>query len=138
MSDDRTYIEEQALRMIDPSLVDKWGDPNKHPETQLSRKQIDSLLHAGREVFVTHLTKDGFPFVTVHVYVLLDGEIWSTSVKGRVKARAYKRDPRCGLCLSAAGLDVAVIDHTQALAVGLNVRALAIRAAARWGLFLRC
>lgn len=104
--DERSYIEEKALGMIDPSLVDKWGDPNKHPETQLSQAQIDKLLAAGREMFITHLTKDGFPMVTVHVYVVLDGVMWSTTVKGRVKASAYKRDPRCGLCISSAGIDL--------------------------------
>jgi general stress protein 26 len=98
------WIEEQALASIDPSVVDKWGDPNKHPETQLSPAQQQALLHGGREVFISHLTKEGFPMVTVHVYVVLDGVIWSTSVKGRVKAAAYRRDPRCALCISTSGV----------------------------------
>ena len=106
MADDEKayWIEEQTLASIDPSLVDKWGDPNKHPETQLTPAQQQALLAAGREMFITHLTKDGFPMVTVHVYVLLDGELWSTSVKGRIKEKAYRRDPRCGICISSAGL----------------------------------
>jgi Pyridoxamine 5'-phosphate oxidase len=105
MADDKQYwIEEQALAQIDPSVVDKWGDPNKHPETQLTPAQQTALLEAGREMFITHLTKDGFPMVTVHVYVVLDGVLWSTSIKGRVKAAAYQRDPRCGICISSSGL----------------------------------
>lgn len=104
---DKSYwIEEQQLSMIDPNLVDKWGDPNKHPETQLSKEEQQQLLEAGREVFVTHLTKEGFPMVTVHVYCLIDGVFWSTTVKGRVKASALKRDPRSGLCISTSGLDL--------------------------------
>jgi general stress protein 26 len=82
------------------------GRPDKHPETQLSKDQVDQLLEAGREVFVTHLTKSGFPMVTVHVYVILDGVIWSTTTKNRVKATAFRNDPRCGLCFSAAGLNL--------------------------------
>lgn len=104
--DKEYWIEEQQLSMIDPSLVDKWGDPNKHPETQLSPEEQQQLLVAGREMFVSHLTKVGFPMVTVHVYCLMNGEIWSTTVKARVKAKAFKKDPRSGLCLSSSGLDL--------------------------------
>jgi general stress protein 26 len=105
MADQNDYwIEEQALSQIDPDLVDKWGDPNKHPETQLTQEEQRSLLEAGREMFLTHLTKDGFPMVTVHVYVVRDGELWSTSVKGRVKVKALQTDPRCGVCISSSGL----------------------------------
>jgi general stress protein 26 len=104
--DGKEYLLEDALRRIDPDLVDKWGDPNRHPETQLSERQVQQLLEAGREVFVTHLTKDGFPMVTVHVYVLLDGVIWSTTTKNRVKAKAFQADPRCGLCFSTNGLNL--------------------------------
>ncbi len=102
--DDQYYIEEKSLSMIDPSIVDKYGDPNKHPENQFTEEEIQMTLEAGREVFLTHLTKVGFPMVTVHVYCLLDGEMWSTTIKGRVKSRAYKKDPRCGLCISSSGL----------------------------------
>lgn len=109
MGDEREksyWIEEQQLSRIDPDLVDQWGDPNRHPETQLSPQEQQQLLEAGREVFVTHLTREGFPMVTVHVYCLLDGVFWSTTVKGRVKASAFRRDPRSGLCLSSSGLDL--------------------------------
>jgi general stress protein 26 len=106
MADDkqRAYIEEQLVSRIDPSLVDQWGDPNKHPETQLSQGDLDRLLQAGREMFIAHLTKDGFPIVTVLVYCFLDGDMWSTSVKGRVKEKALRRDPRCSICISSTGL----------------------------------
>jgi len=98
------WILEQALEQIDPDLVDKWGDPNNHPETQFSPEEQQALLEAGREMFLTHLTREGFPMVTVHVYVLRDGTLWSTSVRRRVKYGALKRDPRCGVCISTAGL----------------------------------
>ncbi len=100
-----SYIQEQALRQIDPKLVDQFGDPNKHPEYQLTPKQIDEVIQAGREMFIAHLApKDGYPVVTVHVYCILDGELWTTSVKGRVKAAALRRDPRCSMCISTTGL----------------------------------
>jgi len=104
--DDKTYLEVEMLSTIDPTLVDKWGDPNKHPETQLSPVEQRQLLEAGREMFLTHLTGAGFPMVTVHVYVIMDGVLWSTSVKGRVKERALRKDPRSGVCISSAGLDL--------------------------------
>jgi len=104
--EDQYYIEEKTLSLIDPSIVDKWGDPNKHPETQFTDAEVKQVLEAGREIFLTHLTKEGFPMVTVHVYCLLDGEMWSTTIKGRVKSRAYLVDPRCGICISTAGLNL--------------------------------
>lgn len=108
MSDNQDYwILEKALEQIDPDLVDRWGDPNKHPETQLTADEQRALLEAGREMFLTHLTRDGFPMVTVHVYVLESGTLWSTSVKGRVKVAALTRDPRCGVCISTNGLGLA-------------------------------
>ena len=104
MADRKSYIGEQRLGVLDPAVIDKWGDPTKHPETQLSQDQIDQVIEQGREMFVSHLTKDGFPIVTVHLYCLLDGEVWSTTVKGRVKEKAYRRDPRCSFCISTTGL----------------------------------
>ncbi len=104
MAEEKPYIKQQKLDMLDPNVIDKWGDPTKHPETQLSREQIDQLIQAGREMFISHLTKDGFPIVTVHLYCLLDGEMWTTTVRGRAKEQAYRRDPRCSICLSTTGL----------------------------------
>jgi general stress protein 26 len=104
MGEKQSYIREQRLGTLDPKLVDKWGDPTKHPETQLSQDQIDQLIRAGQEMFMSHLTKDGFPIVTVHLYCLRGTEIWSTTVKGRVKEKAYRRDPRCSICISTTGL----------------------------------
>jgi len=106
MADDTAYLEEQLLSTIDPALVDKWGDPNKHPETQLTPDEQQALLAAGREMFLSHHAPDGFPMVTVHVYCFLDGVLWSTSVKGRVKTAAFRRDARSGLCISSNGLDL--------------------------------
>ena len=104
MVDQGSYIKEQKLSTLDPAVIDKWGDPAKHPETQLSQDQIDQVIQAGREMFISHLTSDGFPMVTVHLYCLLDGEMWTTTVRGRSKEKAYRRDPRCSICLSTTGL----------------------------------
>lgn len=104
MAEDQSYIQEKGLRRIDPALVDKFGDPNKHPEYQLTQDQVGQILKLGREMFIAHHAKDGFPIVTIHVYCLIDGEMWSTTVKGRVKAAAFRRDPRCSVCISTAGL----------------------------------
>jgi len=100
----KTYIRTERLETIDPELVDQWGDPTRHPETQLAPEQVQQLIAAGREMFISHLTKDGFPIVTVHLYCVRDGEIWTTTVRGRAKERAYRRDPRCSVCLSTTGL----------------------------------
>jgi len=104
MGEEQSYIKKEKLDSIDPALVDKWGDPTKHPETQLSPEQIERLIEKGREMFISHLTRDGFPIVTILLYCILDGVMWSTTVRGRAKERAYRRDPRCSMCLSTTGL----------------------------------
>ncbi len=127
--DQSAFIEEQLLSLIDPNLVDQWGDPNKHPETQLSQAEIDQLLQAGREMFMAHLAKDGFPIVTIHLYCFVDGELWSTTVKGRVKEKALRRDPHCSVCISSSGLNVPFAGGTciKALAEVVDDRAVVER-----------
>lgn len=103
---------------LDPEQVDSWGDPAKHPETSMSPEEVRAHLEAGREMFMSHLTRDGFPMVTVQFYCLVDGEIWSTTVRGRVKAKALRRDPRTCLCISNGSRSVAEVK-----AVSIKARA---------------
>ena len=112
----RAYMAEEWLKQVDPNEVDRWTV--KDPSTQMTPEQVDEILEAGKEIYISHLTSDGFPMITVHAYCRIDGQLWSSSVEGRVKVAAFRRDPRCGLCLSTMGLDVSVSG-----AVSLRTRA---------------
>lgn len=56
--------------------------------------------------------------ITVHIYAVIDGEIWTTSVKGRVKVDAYRRDDRTCLCISNGDTTM-----TKARAVSIKAHA---------------
>ena len=107
-------MSEDLLNKIRPDVVDRWGDPAKHPETSMTREGIEELLTTGGELYLSHLTTDGFPMVTVHFFVFLDGAVWTTTVRGRAKERAFRRDPRTCLCVSNGDL---TLTKTAGLAI---------------------
>lgn len=107
-------MSEDLLKKIRPDVVDRWGDPAKHPETSMSREGIEELLTSRGELFLSHLTSDGFPMVTVHFFVHLDGAVWTTTVRGRAKEKAFRRDPRTCLCISNGDL---TLTKTAGLAI---------------------
>ncbi len=102
---------------LPPARVDTWN-PAKAPDTALSDDEVRELLEESGELFLSHHPKNGWPMVTVHLYCLIDGEIWTTSVKGRVKVDAFKRDDRTCLCVSNGDLTM-----TKARAVSIKARA---------------
>ena len=66
------WILEKALEQIDPDLVDKWGGPNKHPETQFSKEEAQALL--GLEQLRAALLHQHLPEqVTQHPHVAAQG-----------------------------------------------------------------
>ncbi len=97
-------MPDDLLDKIRPEVVDRWGDPAKHPETSMTPEAIAALLSTAGELYLSHHTTDGFPMVTVHFFCLLDGVIWTTTVRGRAKERAFRRDPRTCLCVSNGDL----------------------------------
>lgn len=112
-------MSEDLLNKIRPDVVDRWGDPAKHPETAMSREGIEELLSTGGELYLSHLTADGFPMVTVHFFVFLDGAVWTTTVRGRAKERAFRRDPRTCLCVSNGDL---TMTKTAGMAIKANAQ----------------
>lgn len=111
-------MPDDPLKKIRPDVVDRWGDPAKHPETAMSREAIDELLATAGELYLSHLTADGFPMVTVHFFCVLDGAVWTTTVRGRAKERAFRRDPRTCLCVSNGDLTL-----TQTAGLAIKARA---------------
>ncbi len=78
-------------------------------------------MQEGKELYLSHLPKNGWPMVTVHLYCVIDGEIWTTSVKGRVKVDAFRRDDRTCLCISNGDLTM-----VKARAVSIKAHAQVI------------
>lgn len=110
--------QKEVIGDLSPERVDSWHDPAKHPETTMTPEEVQALLREGKELYFSHHTKDGWPMVTIHFYCLIDGEVWTTSVKGRVKVGAFKRDNRTCLCVSNGDMTM-----LRAQAVSIKARA---------------
>lgn len=74
--------------------VNAWKQTHKQPELWMSPEDIDDLLHNGKMLYLTHLTKDGWPMVTPMFYCMLGKDIYTSTIKGRSKEIAYRRDNR--------------------------------------------
>jgi len=107
--------------------VDNWKQTHKQPELWMSPEDIDDLLQTGKVMYITHLTKDGWPMATPMFYCMLGREIYTSTIKGRSKDIAYRRDNRtsASVCredltlVKEQGLTIkgrAVIDEDRALA----------------------
>lgn len=112
--------EKEIIADLAPERVNTWN-PATAAETALSPEEVAQLLEEGRELYLSHLPKNGWPMVTVHIYCMIDGEIWTTSVEGRVKVNAFRRDDRTCLCVSNGDLTM-----TKARAVSIKAHAQVI------------
>ncbi|MBI4514286.1 MAG: pyridoxamine 5'-phosphate oxidase family protein [Deltaproteobacteria bacterium] len=111
-------MADDLLDKIRPEVVDRWGDPAKHPETTMTAAAIAELLATAGELYLSHHTSDDFPMVTVHFFCVLDGVVWTTTVRGRAKEKAFRRDPRTCLCVSNG-------DLTMSKTAGVAIKARA-------------
>lgn len=99
---------------IPGDTVDAWKQTHNQPQLWMSQEDIDSLLRTGKVLYITHLTKEGWPMVTPMFYCMLGKEIYTTTVKGRTKEIAYRRDNRMSASLSREDLTLA---NEQALTI---------------------
>jgi nitroimidazol reductase NimA-like FMN-containing flavoprotein (pyridoxamine 5'-phosphate oxidase superfamily) len=93
--------------------IDSWKN-HIPPEHQMPQEDVQDLLRNGKVMYLTHLTKDGWPMVTPMFYCMLGDEIYTSTVKGRVKEKAYRRDNRISASLSREDLTLV---NEQALTI---------------------
>ncbi len=109
--------DKEIIADLAPDRVNTWN-PATAADTALSPEEIRQLLEEGKELYLSHLPKNGWPMVTVHIYCVIDGEVWTTSVEGRVKVNAFRRDDRTCLCISNGDVTM-----TKARAVSIKAHA---------------
>ena len=107
---------------------------NHGPVTEIDERVRRYLEDHHAAVMVT-LREDGTPHVTRIGVGLVDGELWSSGTRTRVRTGHLRRDPRCTLCVlnprdpqSWLGLETRVTIHDGDDAVDRNLalyRALA-------------
>ena len=66
----------------------------------MSPEDIKDLLRHGKVLYLTHLTREGWPMVTPMFYCMIGEELYTSTVRGRVKEIAYRRDNRMSASLS--------------------------------------
>lgn len=68
-----------------------------------SSSSIDELIQAQTEAVVSFTSDTGWASGVVMSYVRHDGAFWVTAVSDRAHAKAFRRDPRISLVISATG-----------------------------------
>jgi nitroimidazol reductase NimA-like FMN-containing flavoprotein (pyridoxamine 5'-phosphate oxidase superfamily) len=84
---------------MNPDRVEQWR-AEKNAESFMSAEEIDDLLRHGNVLYITHTLKDGWPLVTPMLYCVLGKDVYTTTVKGRIKEVAYRRDNRMSASVS--------------------------------------
>ncbi|MDI2027771.1 pyridoxamine 5'-phosphate oxidase family protein [Saccharopolyspora sp. TS4A08] len=72
-----------------------------------SSDDIDELIQAQTEAVVSFTSDTGWASGVVMSYVRHDGAFWVTAVSDRAHAKAFRRDPRISLVISATGTPLA-------------------------------
>lgn len=71
-----------------------------------SSSSIDELIQAQTEAVVSFTNDAGWASGVVMSYLRHDGAFWVTAVADRAHAKAFRRDPRVSLVISATGTDL--------------------------------
>lgn len=113
MSTQRAAQKDVPLDMS-PERVDQWKAAEKQTDYFMTPEEIDDLLRTGHVLYITHSLKDGWPIVTPMFYCVLGKEVYTTTVKGRRKETAYRRDNRMSASVSREDLN---LSNEQALTI---------------------
>jgi nitroimidazol reductase NimA-like FMN-containing flavoprotein (pyridoxamine 5'-phosphate oxidase superfamily) len=84
--------------------VDAWKKTHEQKELWMTPEDIDDLLRHGNVLYISHTTKDGWAMVTPMFYCMLGKDIYTSTVKGRSKEIAYRRDNRMSASVSREDL----------------------------------
>ena len=87
--------------------VDSWKKTHEQKELWMTQEDIDDLIRHGNVLYISHVTKDGWSIVTPMFYCMLGKDIYTSTVKGRSKEIAYRRDNRMSASVSREDLSLA-------------------------------
>jgi len=87
--------------------VDAWKKTHEQKELWMTQEDIDDLIRHGNVLYISHVTKDGWSIVTPMFYCMLGNDIYTSTVKGRSKEIAYRRDNRMSASVSREDLSLA-------------------------------
>jgi uncharacterized pyridoxamine 5'-phosphate oxidase family protein len=62
-------------------------------------RRVREFLQQHHSAVMVTLKRDGTPHVVRVAVGLVDGKLWSSGTKGRVRTRHLERDPRATLCV---------------------------------------
>ncbi len=99
---------------ISGDRVDSWKKTHEQKELWMTQEDIDDLIRNGKVLYISHMTKDGWPMVTPMFYCMIGKDIYTSTVKGRTKEIAYRRDNRMSASVSREDLS---LSKEQALTI---------------------
>lgn len=77
----------------------------------LSEQDI-AFLHEPRAAGMVTLAKDGTPKIARVAVALVDGQVWSSGTRERIRTARLRRDPRCTLFVFDAGVNWMALEAT--------------------------
>ncbi len=86
--------------------VDAWKKTHEQKELWMTQEDIDDLIKNGKVLYISHMTKDGWAMVTPMFYCMIGKDIYTSTVKGRTKEIAYRRDNRMSASVSREDLSL--------------------------------
>lgn len=71
----------------------------------LTPEKREKLLLAQNELTFIWTTREGHGMGVTMSYIWREGRIWCTAAEQRARIKALRRDPRCSVVISSAGVD---------------------------------
>ena len=92
----------------------------------LSEKELDFLRRNHGAAMIT-MGSDGLPKVARVAVALVDGRLWSSGTRDRVRTRRLRRDPRCTLFVHEADFPWLALETTVTILDGPDAPDLNLR-----------
>jgi len=110
MSNNTTIKENDPV--FDPTRLEEMDVSKDYP---MEKEDFDKLWNHNCYCEMAHCNKNGFPIVTPMFYVIIDDEIYVSSIsKFRAKAQHFEADPRVSVMIHNDG---AQLRHQKAILV---------------------
>ena len=104
--------EQGQAPVFDPIKLERLKVESEYP---MEKADFDELLNNGRYCEMAHVNSKGYPIVTPMFYVVIDGHIHISSIKGyRYKVHALEKRPQMTVCIHNDGM---ILRHQKSILV---------------------
>lgn len=96
--------QSQVTPVFDPIKLERLKVESEYP---MEKEDFDELYHNARYCVMAHINSKGYPIVTPMFYVVVDGLVHMSSIKGyRYKVHALERRPNMSVAIHNDGMQL--------------------------------